>query len=73
MQKAPRAVTGDFDHATVGEEGSLHGKNFPILPWNLGHPPISLKAWIGSRIFHAVSKQKRELSDPASGIIQRYM
>ena len=26
MQKAPRAVTGDFDHATVGKQGSLHGK-----------------------------------------------
>ena len=26
MQKVPRAVTGDFDHATVGEQGSLHGK-----------------------------------------------
>jgi hypothetical protein len=26
MQKAPCAVTGDFDHATVGEQGSLHGK-----------------------------------------------
>jgi len=26
MQKAPRAVTGDFDHATVGKQGSLHGE-----------------------------------------------
>ena len=26
MQKVPRAVTGDFDHAAVGEQGSLHGK-----------------------------------------------
>jgi hypothetical protein len=73
MQKAPRAVTGDFDHATVGEEGSLHGKDFPILPWNLGHPPVSLKAWKRSRIFHAGSKQKHELNHPALGIIQRYM
>jgi hypothetical protein len=32
MQKASRAVTGDFDHAAVGEQGSLHGKNFPISP-----------------------------------------
>ena len=31
VQKAPGAVTGDFDHATVGEQGSLHGKNFPNI------------------------------------------
>jgi hypothetical protein len=31
MQKVPRAVTGDFDHAAVGEQGSLHGKNFPNI------------------------------------------
>ena len=31
MQKAPRAVTGDFDHATVREQGSFHGKNFPNI------------------------------------------
>jgi hypothetical protein len=26
MQKVPRAVTGDFDHATFWKQGSLHGK-----------------------------------------------
>jgi hypothetical protein len=40
MQKAPRAVTGDFDHATVGEESSLHGKKPSIMAMErmtLGH------------------------------------
>jgi hypothetical protein len=26
MQKAPRAVTRDFDYATIREQGSLHVK-----------------------------------------------
>jgi hypothetical protein len=26
MQKVPRAVAGDFDHATIREQGSLHGR-----------------------------------------------
>ncbi len=60
MQKVPRAVTGDFDHATVGQQGSLHGKNFQILPANLEHRSISLKAWISGRVFQTLAEFKRE-------------
>jgi hypothetical protein len=26
MQKVPRGVTSDFDHAAIREQGSFHGK-----------------------------------------------
>jgi len=43
------------------------------LPASLEHRPISLKGWARSRIFHAASKQKRDLNHLTLGIVRRHV